>query len=235
MKALFVFAHPDDETFSSGGTIAKLSKSGVIVKLICATKGEAGTVGDPPLTTQDRLGDAREKELRKAAKILGISQIYFLGFIDGTLHQLPIGKLQEQILLILQKEKPDMVVTFDKRGGSNHPDHKAVSKATTRSFQKYLGSTKKWIRLYHTAIPRSYLKEYEKHGLSYTAFGTIKGVADTQITTISDIKDTYDIKVKAANCHKTQRKDWERFLSRADVVDVKKEFFMLILENKLGW
>ena len=44
MKALFVFAHPDDETFSSGGTIAKLSKSGVIVKLICATKGEAGTV-----------------------------------------------------------------------------------------------------------------------------------------------------------------------------------------------
>ena len=75
MKVLMVFAHPDDETFSLGGTTKKLTREGHKIILITATKGEAGMLGDPPITTRENLGKVREKELKRAAKITGIKKI----------------------------------------------------------------------------------------------------------------------------------------------------------------
>lgn len=233
MKVLMVFAHPDDESMSSGGTIAKLKSKGATVKLITATKGEVGSSGNPPLCKKDELGEVREKELRKAAKVLGISQIYFLGFIDGTLHTIPINKLVNKISPILRLEKPDVVVTFDKSGISNHPDHIAVSKACTKSFDAYMKGCQKHVRLYYTALPRSYAKIYQKMGLADGGFGIIKGVADKQISTASDIQDIYRIKVKAIKSHKSQHLDWEGFFKRAEHINSKKEYFKLISENQL--
>ena len=106
MKIVFVFAHPDDESFSSGGTIAKLAKKGEKVILITATRGEAGEVGDPPLTTKENLGKTREKELRNAAKILGVRNIIFLNFIDGTLFR-NLKALSKKVLSTLREENPD--------------------------------------------------------------------------------------------------------------------------------
>ena len=232
MKIIFVFAHPDDESFSSGGTIAKLTKQGEKVVLVTATKGEAGELGDPPITTKENLGKTREKELKNAAKILGINDIIFLDFIDGTLKD-HMNDLKKKIMSIFAKESPDVAVTFDRYGGSNHPDHKAVSKSATKAFEKYMGGSKKRVCMYHMAVPRSYLRKYEKAGLAYKAFGKMKGTPDRNITTIVDIKETYDIKVRALKMHKTQRKDVERFLKRSSFVDLKKEFFELIYENSI--
>lgn len=231
MKVLFVFAHPDDESFSSGGTIAKLAKQGHTVKLITATKGEAGQTGG--LCRQEELGRVREKELRNAAKVLGISQIFFLGLLDGTLSNVPVSHLADKVLAILKKEKPDTVLTFDKHGGSNHPDHKAMSVAGTQAFNTYIKSAKKPVRLYHTAVPKSYLAKYREKGLDYKAFGDMIGTADSEITTVIDIKDSYPIKVKAFKSHKTQQKDWGKFLKRSSLVDLKKEFFELIRESDM--
>lgn len=230
MKVLFIFAHPDDESFATGGTIVRLAKSDWKVKLITATKGEKGQLGDPPFSVKENLGKTREKELKNAAKILGIETIQFLGFIDAALKD-HVVDLKQRILAILIKEAPDVVITFDRYGGSNHPDHKAVSIATTKSFKKYMSTSKKHVRLYHTAVPRSYLKRYEKTGLSYNAFGKMKGTLDSDITTIVDIKNTYPLKVQALLCHKTQKKDVDRFLKRGPFVNLKKEFFELIYEN----
>lgn len=234
MKFMFIFAHPDDETFSSGGTIKKLTLLGHKVNLITATKGEAGEVGNPPVTTKEKLGETREKELRRAAKILGISHIYFLDLIDGTLKSLKNDVLKNKIFHILKKEKPDVIVTFDKTGASNHPDHKAVSNAVTNLFSEYKNFVNKYVKLYHTAIPRSNLKKFEKNGLSYNAFGKMKGTKDDEITTASDISKTLKTKIKALKQHKTQHQDWERFLKRTEVADLKKEFFKLISENNLA-
>lgn len=233
MKAIFSFAHPDDETFSSGGTIAKLVRAGHTVKLICATRGEAGQVGEPPICKKEDLAKVRTKELENAAGILGISEIIFLGLIDGTLHKIVPSQIEKAVLQILQKEQPDMVITFNKTGGSNHPDHKAIGKATTKVFTKYLESVKKHVKLYHTGMPKSYVRIFEKKGLSYNAFGKVKGVSDKELTTRVNISDTFDIKVKALKCHETQAKDWERFLKRTEQIDMKQEFFQLILENSL--
>ena len=229
MKYLFVFAHPDDESFSSGGTIAKLSKNGAAIKLITATKGEGGETNG--ICKKEDLGIIRQKELKNAAKVLGIDQIFFLGLRDGTLINTPKNKLTNKILKILKKEKPDIVITFDKTGGSNHLDHKAMSQAATKAFMKFSKMSKKRVCLYHTAIPQSYLTKYKKLDLEYKAFGEMIGTPDEEITTIIDIKDTYSKKIKALMKHKTQQKDVERYLKRSKFVDLKKEFFRLISEN----
>jgi LmbE family N-acetylglucosaminyl deacetylase len=233
MKIIFVFAHPDDESFSSGGTIIKMSQAGHEIKLITATKGEAGLVGEPPLTTQDKLGEVREKEHANAAKHLGISQIYYLGYMDGEVKNVKKKELQTKILDILEKEKPDIVVTFDKRGGSNHPDHIAVSIATTKIFPVYLKKAGKPVKLYHTARPRSEVKYLRSLGHEYLAFGKVSGVPDHRITTVVDIKDVYETKLKALREHKTQHLDLERHLKWAEVVNLKKECFQLIFGNSL--
>ncbi len=233
MKAIFVFAHPDDESFSSGGTIAKLAKKGVQVLLITATRGEAGAVGNPPITTTDKLGAVREIELQKAARILGIRKVFFLDFTDYTLHALSQETIIQKIFQIIKEEQPDIVITFDKHGISNHPDHVVISKATTKAFKKYLEIAGKHIRLYHTTTPVSNLKKMEEVGLDYKVFGKMKGTPDKKITTIIDIKHTLSTKIKALKSHKTQQKDWEGFLKRRKHTDLTKEYFCLILENSV--
>lgn len=233
MKAIFVFAHPDDESFSSGGTIPKIVKEGAVVKLITATRGEKGQTGQLHLSKGQRLGLVREKELKNAAKILGISQIYFLDYIDGTLNKFPKNEIGYKILDIFKKEKPDIVVTFNKEGGSKHPDHIQVNKSTTFAFNQYLKAASKHIRLYYTATPRSFVEKLKKQGLVYNVFGEIKGIPMSQITTAIDISKTIQIKIKALRCHQTQRKDWERFLKRMEYAEAQTEFFRLVYENSL--
>lgn len=231
MKFLFVFAHPDDETFSSGGTIAKLVKARHKVVLATATKGEAGEPGNPPITTRDKVGQVREQELRRAAKIMGILRIHFLGFIDGKLRYARNKKLEAKILSVLKRERPDVVITFDSTGASNHPDHKAVSRSVTKVFKDYKKLVNKHVRLYHTAMPRSAVKQFEKKGLVNNAFGKFRGVKDSEITTFINISDTLDTKIKALKEHKTQNQDWERFLERINDVKPIYESFKLIDEN----
>lgn len=232
MKFLFIFAHPDDETFVCGGTIAKLAKAGNSIALITATRGEEGELGEPIQCSKEELGIVREKELRNAASVLGISSLHVLDYTDATLSLVPQSELEESIFRLVSKERPDIVITFDKNGGSNHPDHIAISKAATSVFKKYMSLVTKKIRLYHTATPNSYLQKYEGTDMEYTSFGKIIGTPDELLTTVIDISDSYKQKKQAAECHKTQHKDWERFLKRAEKVDLKKEFYSLILENK---
>lgn len=233
MKVIFVFAHPDDESFSSGGTIAKLTKEGNIVKLITATKGERGELGNPPMTTKENLGKTREQELGKVAKILGISKIYFLDFKDGTLSKIPKKLLIDKIYSISQLEKPDVIVTFNKEGGSKHPDHMMISVCATEAFGKYLRRAKKHVRLYHSEIPKTLLMKLSQDGIDYKAFGPIKGTHLSKITTIIDISSTLDLKIKAIKCHKTQNQDVERFLRRSNHKEFSFEFFKLIKENSI--
>ena len=233
MKAVFIFAHPDDESFSSGGTIAKLTQKGVVVKLITATKGEEGQLGEPPITTRENIAEIREKELNTATKILGISKIYFLGLKDGSLPKIPLKNLSDKVLKILVAEKPNIIVTFGKEGASRHPDHIKIGKAGTHAFRKYMNLINKKVKLYHVVSPRSLVKKLKKMGIVYNAFGEIKGTPDSKITTILDISETIDKKIKALKSHKTQRKDVERFLKRSDFKEYRYEFFQLVIENSI--
>lgn len=233
MKVLCVVAHPDDETFFAGGTIAKLTSSGHVVNLITATSGEAGELGNPPLCTQEELGHVREIELRNAAKILGISQIFFLDYIDATLDKIPVTELSGKIEKIILEEQPDIVITFNKEGGSKHPDHIQINRATTNAFEKYAEKSNKHIRLYYSDIPKSLLAKLEQLGTLYTSFGKIDGTHEDEITTVVDISETANKKLEAFKRHKTQEKDWKNYIKRKNLPEFTQEFFTLALEKEL--
>jgi LmbE family N-acetylglucosaminyl deacetylase len=235
MKILLSFAHPDDETFSVAGTVIKMFKAGYKISLITATYGQMGLSADIKVDSPEHLGRIRKGEMEEAAKITGISKIHYFGLMDGELYKQKITALADKILPVMLEEKPDIVITFEKKGGSNHPDHIRMSYATTHAFKEYLKSAKKLIRLYHTVTPRSYYVQYEKAGLeTNTGFGHAKGVYDSHITTTIDISDVFELKLKALACHKTQSKDVARYKSRHEHVDLKKEFLKLMIENGIA-
>ncbi|MBI4062520.1 PIG-L family deacetylase [Candidatus Gottesmanbacteria bacterium] len=139
-RMLLVFAHPDDETFVCGGTIAKYAAAGWEIHLICATRGELGNRGPYGDIDGDSLGTIRQKELETVGKYLGIANVAFLDYKDGTLTQSKPGDLEEIIFRTLRSLAPAVVVTFEPGGISNHPDHIRLTRATTFAFQKYTGT-----------------------------------------------------------------------------------------------
>jgi N-acetylglucosamine malate deacetylase 2 len=125
---LLVFAHPDDETFLTGGTACKYSSEGTEVVLVTATRGESGKPGDPPLCAPADLARVREAELRRAAATLGIGKIHMLGYHDRELAAAAPDQVREQLVTLVRFYRPEVVVSFDPNGGNLHPDHVAISR-----------------------------------------------------------------------------------------------------------
>jgi LmbE family N-acetylglucosaminyl deacetylase len=129
-QSLLAFlAHPDDESFAIGGTLARYMAAGVHVGLITATRGEAGGAGDPFLT-----GAARERELRRAVRALGVRTLRILGYQDGHLARTDRPLLVSRLVGVLRELRPQVVITFGPDGISGHPDHVAIGEATTEAF-----------------------------------------------------------------------------------------------------
>jgi len=145
-----VFAHPDDETFICGGTLAKVAANGHRVVLVCATKGEMGRrLGNPPTATRETLAQLRENEMNSACTALGVTELVWLGLRDKTLEIQSADALAKMVQQQLDAAQPDVVVTFHPtRGG--HPDHCAIGLATTSAFSDY-GLQYPQARLYYVA------------------------------------------------------------------------------------
>lgn len=144
---LVCLAHPDDETFGMGGTLALYTRRGVQVHLICATRGDVGDVDQELLEGYASVAERRESELRCAAGILGLTGLYFLGYRDsgmpGTpdnqhpnaLAAQPTDAIAARIAQYIRQLKPEVVVTHDPIGGYKHPDHIAMHQATLRAIE----------------------------------------------------------------------------------------------------
>ena|SRR5437867_7175024 len=130
-----VFAHPDDETFSLGGTLTKLAAEGGRSDLFCATDGDAGKSSGIPVASRAELGALRRSELAAAARILGIASLSTPGHGDGMLREVDPDRLVGEIVLFLRQRRPDVVVTFGPEGApTGHRDHRAISRAATAAF-----------------------------------------------------------------------------------------------------
>jgi len=143
---LAVFAHPDDESFGTGGTLAYYARNGVKVYLICATRGEAGDVSPEFLEGYQSISERRESELRCAAGILGLEGVYFLNYRDSgmpgsadnhhpdALVSAPVDQVAAEVSRYIRQIRPQVVMTFDPIGGYKHPDHIAIHRATVQAF-----------------------------------------------------------------------------------------------------
>ncbi len=151
-RLLGVFAHPDDEVFCAGGTMARAAEAGAEVMIVSATRGELGQIRDPAAATRRTLGAVREDELRAAAAELGVQRVQVLAYPDGTLqrHRSSLGAATADIM---RHFDPDTVVTFGADGGYGHPDHVAISELTTAAFRALVRDHNRGQRLYHAVFP----------------------------------------------------------------------------------
>lgn len=131
-RLMAVLAHPDDESFAVGSTLARYAAEGVDVHLVTATRGERGRffTGDER-PGDDEVGEVREAELRRAAEELGLRDVHFLGYRDGDLDQADPEEAIGRIVGHIRRVRPQVVVTFDPFGAYGHPDHVAVCQLTT--------------------------------------------------------------------------------------------------------
>jgi LmbE family N-acetylglucosaminyl deacetylase len=146
LRLMAVLAHPDDESFGTGGTLALYAQQGVSVHLVCATRGEVGSVSEEMMKGFNEIGDLREHELRCAAEILGLKGVHFLGYRDSgmpgsednnhpqALAAAPVEQVTERLVPLIRRLRPQVVITFDPIGGYCHPDHVAIHHATVQAF-----------------------------------------------------------------------------------------------------
>ncbi len=179
---LLAFAHPDDESFGMGGTIAYYAQRGVTISLICSTNGDVGSVDDEHLSGHDSVAALRLAELECAAGALGIQEVITFGYRDSGMMGTPDNEHPEclwqadeavvagRIVREIRRLRPQVVVTFDPYGGYGHPDHIFMHRATTRAFHQagdpaaYPEHAAEGLapyrpaKLYYTAFPRMPLR-----------------------------------------------------------------------------
>ncbi|WP_377888765.1 PIG-L deacetylase family protein [Alkalihalobacillus sp. R86527] len=154
---LFAFAHPDDESFTCGGTLVELSQQkDTKTVLYSATAGDAGKCGEPPICTRENLASVRRDELTEAATHLGINELIIDDYQDGKLSELSPSTLKNRLINLIDHYKPDAVVTFPPHGLSGHSDHTAIQEATLQAVQEKESSVKE---LYYTTFPQSLATE----------------------------------------------------------------------------
>ena len=146
-RIMAVLAHPDDESFGMGGTLAYYADQGVEVYYVCATRGEAGEVDPVYLNGYKSIAELRTAELSCAANHLGIKEVFYLNYRDSgmpgsesikhpeALANQPVEEVAGKVVQYLRKYKPDVVLTFDPVGGYHHPDHIAIQRATLMAYE----------------------------------------------------------------------------------------------------
>ena len=122
-----VWAHPDDETFTSGGLFSTAIKNGQTVIIVTATKGEWG-IQDELRWPQLELANIRTKELAAALNLMGITEHHWLGYEDGHLKKVDEHEAIDRIRVFIDQYKPDTIITFGTDGLTGHEDHKIISK-----------------------------------------------------------------------------------------------------------
>jgi LmbE family N-acetylglucosaminyl deacetylase len=175
---LAVLAHPDDESFGLGGTLALYAQKGNDTYLVCATRGEVGTVDAEHLNGFKNTAELRTAELNRAAKVLGLKEVFFLDYRDSGMpgtedNKHPDAQINHsldevagRVVKYIRELKPDVVITFDPIGGYKHPDHIHIHRATVLAFEKAddasfhpeSGAPFKPRALYYQVFPRSMLR-----------------------------------------------------------------------------
>ncbi len=229
-RLLGIFAHPDDEGTMSGALL-QYSISGVETGLVCATRGEVGEIADPALATPENLGEVREGELGAAAEVLGVRNLWFLGYRDSgmagtadnedprSFAQASAAEVVGKLVGIIRQFRPQVIVTFDETGGYGHPDHIAIYRHTTSAFYAAAdavqypehGPAHMVSKLYYTAFPRSFVRQIGEWLRSQNYEGSFRnldpeklGIPDELISVQLNVEPLLETKNRSWSMHRTQ-------------------------------
>lgn len=197
---LGVAAHPDDLEFSISGSIATWVKEGAEAYYLILTDGGKGS--DDKNATSEQLTRVRRKEQQEAAKILGVSKVFFCDYEDGTLE--PSMDVKRDIVRIIRQTKPEVVMCMDptfvysmKAGMINHSDHRAAGQATLDAVYPLARD--------HLSFPELYNDEHlEPHKVKHVLMTSFENHNFSV-----DITASMETKIKALAAHVSQIPDIE--------------------------
>ena len=222
-RLLAVMAHPDDESFGPGGSLASAVAAGADVHLVTMTDGAAGTTAEG--LSPDALAERRAKELREAAEVLGVTLHHFRhrdsGFHDpvtgahpDALINIPEGQLVGELQDLIQEIRPHVLMTHDETGGYGHPDHIRCHEITMAAMHAaepwkparlYCDATAdRWVKIAITVM-RLVRRDPTRLGANKDVDLTKIGVPAASITTRIDIRDHWASKKAAGACHRSQQ------------------------------
>ena len=220
-------AHPDDESISTGGSIARAAAEGHRVVLVLATRGEVGEVPDGFLAPGEELWERRTAETMRAAEILGAHRVEFLGYRDsgvvdtpandhpGSFWSADVDEAAARLAAILTEERADVLTVYDHHGGYGHPDHVQVHRVghraadlarTPQVFEATMN--RDHIRRLMALALDSLTDEAERPDIDLDEFGT----PESEITTRLDVRDYADAKRAAMAAHASQIAESSFFL-----------------------
>lgn len=236
---LAVHAHPDDECIRTGGILARYAAEGARTILVTCTDGAVGEISDPALATPDNLAEVRSAELDESVRILKVSRLVKLGYRDSgmagtadnanpaSFNQANVDEAIERVVKVIRTEKPQVVVTYDERGGYGHPDHIRAHQVAVAAFAaagdavRFPAAGPAWAptKLYYSVVARSamlrFIERLREAGIE-TPFGRRDsetapdeadppfGVDDDKVTTSVDVSAYIDAKHAALASHRTQ-------------------------------
>lgn len=193
-SAMVICAHPDDAEFTVAGTVALWARAGCRVVYVICTDGNAGS--HEPGMTRERLAEIRRAEQRAACAILGVGEVVFLGYDDGTLQ--PTIELRRDLVREIRRHKPEVIVCGDPTMlfvGSdyiNHPDHRAAAQAALDAAAPACAMPLLWPEV----GPPHRVRQVYVHG-------------NAEANTWIDIGATIEQKIAALRAHRSQMGDWD--------------------------
>jgi LmbE family N-acetylglucosaminyl deacetylase len=229
-------AHPDDEAIMTAGTMARAVREGHRVVVVFATRGELGEVDDGVLVASEALGDRRADESQRAADVLGVARVVFLGYhdsgmageatnhADGAFAGADLEDAAGGLAAILRDEDAEVLTVYDERGGYGHPDHIKVHDvgllaATMAGTPRVYCATVS--RQHFERVVRERVDDLPDDVPDPEAFEL--GVDEARITTIVDVRPYLELKRAAMAAHASQIREASYFLAMPD--DVFAETF----------
>ena len=229
---LAVHAHPDDESISTGGILAKYSAKGFRTVLAYGTRGEAGDILNPQFVSSKpglNIKEIRAIELESAVKVLAVGSVYFLGYRDSGMAGSPenhhpqafaradIGEATTRLVEIVRRVRPQVIVTYNEKGTYLHPDHIMANRVTLRAFQASADpqfeideALDPWqpTKLYYTAIPLERIRRMyriaKEQGEDPGFDPEVIGTIEKKISASVDVRKYLSQKLEALNCHQSQ-------------------------------
>src|SRR5262245_56641775 len=240
MATLVCFhAHPDDETLTTGGTMAKAAKAGHRVVLVVATGGEFGEVPDD-LAPGETLVDRRRVETQRSADTIGVSRLVWLGYQDSGMSgweqnnnpasfvRADLEEAAGRLAAVLTEEAADVVTVYDWHGNYGHPDHvrvhtvghRAAEIAGTPVVYEATMNTDSFVRAMNEARAAG-LDIVDADSTSWTDDGRPLGMPEAQLTTAVDVSDVIAVKRASLKCHRSQVTDTGVMLAMSDDMFVR--------------
>lgn len=201
---LVIFPHPDDESFSSAGTLARYIDNGIPVTYACLTLGQMGrNLGNPPFATRESLPQIREKELENAMAAIGITDLRKMGLRDKTVEFEPHDEMDAMVKSLIDELQPSVIISFYPKFAV-HPDHEATAEAVVRTVGR--------------------MAKEDRPRLQLVAFSNDAKEKLGEPDILNEISDYKEVKLRAFEAHASQTGPFLEQLATPDVSGQVKSF-----------